>query len=80
MNTIKFEKAHKKAIDIVDSWASTNTDWEVIIIQNVKDMYELWLEDDTKGFRDNELMGIYDTFDIAVRNAECMVDVVENHA
>lgn len=80
MNVIKFEKAHKKAIDIVDSWASTNTDWEVIIIQNVKDMYELWLEDDTKGFRDNELMGIYDTFDIAVRNAECMVDVVENHA
>ena len=80
MNAIKFEKAHKKAIDIVDSWASTNTDWEVIIIQNVKDMYELWLEDDTKGFRDNELMGMYDTFDIAVRNAECLVDVVESHA
>ena len=80
MNVIKFEKAHKKAIDIVDSWVSTNTEWEVIIIKNVKDMYELWLEDDTKGFRDNELMGIYDTFDIAVRNAECMVDVVESHA
>ena len=80
MNVMKFEKAHKKAIDIVDSWVSTNTEWEVIIIQNVKDMYELWLEDDTKGFRDNELMGIYDTFDIAVRNAECMVDVVESHA
>lgn len=80
MNAIKFEKAHKKAIDIVDSWVSTNTDWEVIIIQNVKDMYELWLEDDTKSFRDNELMGMYDTFDIAVRNAECLVDVVESHA
>ena len=61
MNAMKFEKAHKKAIDIVDSWVSTNTEWEVIIIQNVKDMYELWLEDDTKGFRDNELMGMYDT-------------------
>ena len=80
MNVIKFENAHKKAIDIVDSWVSTNTEWEVTIIKNVKDMYELWLEDDTKGFRDNELMGIYDTFDIAVRNAECMVDVVESHA
>ena len=80
MNAMKFEKAHKKAIDIVDSWVSTNTDWEVIIIKNVKDMYELWLEDDTKSFRDNELMGIYDTFDIAVRNAECLVDVVESHA
>ena len=77
MNVIKFEKAHKKAIDIVDSWVSTNTDWEVIIIKNVKDMYELWLEDDTKSFRDNEFMGMYDTFDIAVRNAECMVDVYE---
>ena len=77
MNVMTFEKAHKKAIDIVDSWVSTNTDWEVIIIKNVKDMYELWLEDDTKGFRDNELMGIYDTFDIAVRNAECMIGVYE---
>ena len=80
MNVMKFEQTYKKAIDIVDAWVSTNTDWEVTIIQNVKDKYELWLEDDTKGFRDNELMGIYDTFDIAVRNAECMVDVVESHA
>lgn len=80
MNVMKFEQTYKKAIDIVDAWVSTNTDWEVTIIQNVKDKYELWLEDDTKSFRDNELMGIYDTFDIAVRNAECMVDVVESHA
>ena len=79
-HVITFDKAHKKALDIADSWVSTNTDWEVIIIQNIKDKYELWLEDDTKGFRDNKLMGIYDTFDIAVRNAECMVDIVENHA
>ena len=80
MNVMKFEQTYKKAIDIVDAWVSTNTDWEVTIIQNVKDKYELWLEDDTKSFRDNELMGIYDTFDIAVRNAECLVDVVESHA
>ena len=80
MNTMKFEKAHKKAIDIVDSWVSTNTEWEVTIIKNVKDMYELWLENDEKGFRDNDFMGMYDTFDIAVRNAECLVDVVESHA
>ena len=77
MNVIKFEKAHKKAIDIVDSWVSTNTEWEVIIIKNVKDMYELWLENDENGFRDNDFMGMYDTFDIAVRNAECMIGVYE---
>ena len=80
MNVMKFEQTYKKAIDIVDAWVSPNTDWEVTIIKNVKDMYELWLEDDTKGFRDNEFMGMYDTFDIAVRNAECLVDVVESHA
>ena len=77
MNVIKFEKAHKKAIDILDSWVSTNTEWEVIIIKNVKDMYELWLENDENGFRDNDFMGMYDTFDIAVRNAECMIGVYE---
>ena len=77
MSAIKFEQPYKKAIDIVDSWVSTNTEWEVTIIKNVKDMYELWLEDDTKGFRDNEFMGMYDTFDIAVRNAECMIGVYE---
>ena len=77
MSAIKFEKAHKKAIDIVASWVSTNTDWEVTIIQNVKDMYELWLENDENGFRDNDFMGMYDTFDIAVRNAECMIGVYE---
>ena len=77
MNVIKFEKAHKKAIDIVDSWVSTNTEWEVIIIRNIKDMYELWLENDENGFRDNDFMGMYDTFDIAVRNAECMIGVYE---
>ena len=77
MSAIKFEQTYKKAIDIVDAWTSTNTEWEVIIIRNVKDMYELWLENDENGFRDNDFMGMYDTFDIAVRNAECMVDVYE---
>ena len=77
MSAIKFEQPYKKAIDIVDAWTSTNTEWEVIIIRNVKDMYELWLENDENGFRDNDFMGMYDTFDIAVRNAECMIGVYE---
>ena len=76
MNVISFEKAHKKAIDIVDSWVSTNTDQEVTIIKNIKDKYEIWLNCDNE-FLDTCLLGIYDTFDIAVRNAECMVDVYE---
>lgn len=78
MSAIKFEQTYKKAIDIVDAWTSTNTDWEVIIIKNIKDEYELWLENDENGFRDNDFMGIYDTFDIAVRNAECMIGVYEH--
>ena len=77
MSAIKFEQTYKKAIDIVDAWTSTNTEWEVIIIRNIKDMYELWLENDENGFRDNDFMGMDDTFDIAVRNAECMIGVYE---
>jgi len=77
MSMIKFETTHYKSIDIADSWVSTNTQWEIIIIKNIKDKYELWLEDDTKGYRDNELVGIYDTFDIAVLNAQTIVDVYE---
>ena len=76
MSAIKFEQTYKKAIDIVDAWTSTNTEWEVIIIRNVKGMYELWLNCDTD-FLDTCFVGMYDTFDIAVRNAECMVDVYE---
>ena len=76
MNVITFQQAHKKAIDIVDSWVSTNTDQEVTIIKNIKDKYEIWLNCDTD-FLDTCLLGIYDTFDIAVRYAECMVDVYE---
>ncbi len=79
MNVMKFEQTYKKAIDIVDAWTSTNTDQEVTIIKNVKDMYELWLNCDTYFF-DTSFVGMYDTFDIAVRNAECLVDVVESHA
>ena len=77
MSAIKFEQTYKKAIDIVDAWTSTNTEWEVIIIRNIKDMYELWLENDENGFRDNDFMGMYDTFDMAVRNAECRIGVYE---
>ena len=76
MNVITFEKAHKKAIDISDSWVSTNTVHEVTIIKNIQDKYEIWLNCDNE-FLDTCLLGIYDTFDIAVRNAECMVDVYE---
>ena len=76
MNAMKFEQTYKKAIDIVDAWTSTNTGQEVTIIKNVKDMYELWLNCDTD-FLDTCFVGMYDTFDIAVRNAECMVDVYE---
>ena len=76
MNVISFEKAHKKAIDISDSWVSTNTDQEVTIIKNIQDKYEIWLNCDNE-FLDTCLLGIYDTFDIAVRNAECMVDAYE---
>lgn len=76
MNAMKFEHTYKKAIDIVDAWTSTNTEWEVTIIKNVKDMYELWLNCGTD-FLDTCFVGMYDTFDIAVRNAECMVDVYE---
>ena len=82
MNAMKFEQTYKKAIDIVDAWTSTNTDQEVTIIKNVKDMYELWLNCDTYFFDlgSTSFVGMYDTFDIAVRNAECLVDVVESHA
>ena len=76
MNVISFEKAHKKAIDISDSWVSTNTDQEVTIIKNIQDKYEIWLNCDNE-FLDTCLLGIYDTFDIAVRNAERMVNAYE---
>ena len=79
MNVMKFEQTYKKAIDIVDAWTSTNTGQEVTIIKNVKDMYELWLNCDTD-FLETWCGGLYDTFDIAVQNAECLVDVVESHA
>ena len=89
MNVMTFKKVRKKAIDIKQVWVSTNTVGpggrfrEVIIIQNIKDKYELWLEDDKNvfrnNFRNNELVDIYDTFDIAVQSAEEMEDMVEVH-
>jgi len=62
MNFIKYDV---KSIDIKHAWMSTNTNKEVDIIQNIHDMFELWIG--------SEYIQQYNTFDIAKRNAETLV-------
>jgi hypothetical protein len=54
-----------KAIDIKTAWMATNAVSEVDIIENINDEYELWIG---KNF-----VEMYETFDIAKRNAEAKV-------
>jgi len=54
-----------KAIDIKTAWMATNAESEVDIIENINDEYELWIG---KNF-----VEMYETFDIAKRNAEAKV-------
>lgn len=73
MTVMTFEKAlDVKAIDIVDAWIATNTDTGVAIILNVQGKYELWL---SETLITKTLHGIFDTFEAAVRKAECIFDV-----
>ena len=73
MNVMTFKKAlDVKAIDIVDAWIATNTDTEVAIILNNRGKYELWM---AETLITKTLHGIFETFDAAVRKAECIFDV-----
>ena len=62
---MKFAKYDTKAIDIKTAWMATNAESEVDIIENINDEYELWIG---KNF-----VEMYETFDIAKRNAEAKV-------
>ena len=64
-NMMKFAKYDTNAIDIKTAWMATNAESEVDIIENINDEYELWIG---KNFVD-----MYETFDIAKRNAEAKV-------
>ena len=64
-NMMKFDKYDTKAIDIKTAWMATNAVSEVDIIENINDEYELWIG---KNF-----VEMYETFDIAKRNAEAKV-------
>ena len=72
-NMMKFVKYDTKAIDIKTAWMATTCAGnrpidavsEVDIIENINDEYELWIG---KNF-----VEMYETFDIAKRNAEAKV-------
>ena len=64
-NMMKFAKYDTNAIDIKTAWMATNAVSEVDIIENINDEYELWIG---KNF-----VEMYETFDIAKRNAEAKV-------
>ena len=64
-NMMKFAKYDTKAIDIKTAWMASNAVSEVDIIENINDGYELWIG---KNF-----VEMYETFDIAKRNAEAKV-------
>ena len=64
-NMMKFAKYDTKAIDIKTAWMATNAVSEIDIIENINDEYELWIG---KNF-----VEMYETFDIAKRNAEAKV-------
>jgi hypothetical protein len=64
-NMMNFVKYDTNAIDIKTAWMATNAESEVDIIENINDKYELWIG---KNF-----VEMYETFDIAKRNAEAKV-------
>ncbi len=61
-NMMKFAKYDTNAIDIKTAWMATNAESEVDIIKNINDKYELWI--------DKIFVDMYETFDIAKRNAD----------
>jgi hypothetical protein len=64
-NMMNFVKYDTNAIDIKTAWMATNAESEVDIIENINDKYELWIGEN--------FVEMYETFDIAKRNAEAKV-------
>lgn len=65
MIEMKFVSYDVDSIDVKNSWMATNAQQEVDIIENINGVYELWVGEN--------FISLFETFEIAKRNAETLV-------